>query len=130
MGVWFWVVKWLKCLILIGFYDMGYDKGFWWVKFRILLDFVGILMISVRWNFEESLWINQLIVIPGNIRLLLVFATPYTLKATVFLYFSVIEQTFYKIILDSQSRTYSNKCLNYNFIVFLKFIIDNHIVMW
>ena len=24
----FWVVKWLKCLILVGFDDMGYDKGF------------------------------------------------------------------------------------------------------
>ena len=23
----FWVVKWLKCLILVGFDDMGYDKG-------------------------------------------------------------------------------------------------------
>ena len=23
----FWVVKWLKCLILVGFNDMGYDKG-------------------------------------------------------------------------------------------------------
>ena len=22
----FWVVKWLKCLILVGFDDMGYDK--------------------------------------------------------------------------------------------------------
>ena len=32
---------------------------------------------------------NQLIVIPGNIRLLLVFATPYTLKTTVFLHFTV-----------------------------------------
>ena len=24
----FWVVKWLKCLILVGFDDMGYDKWF------------------------------------------------------------------------------------------------------
>ena len=24
----FWIVKWLKCLILVGFDDMGYDKGF------------------------------------------------------------------------------------------------------
>ena len=22
----FWVVKWLKCLILVGFNDMGYDN--------------------------------------------------------------------------------------------------------
>ena len=24
----FWVVKWLKCLILVGFDDMGYDNIF------------------------------------------------------------------------------------------------------
>ena len=39
----FWVVKWLKCLILVGFDDMGYDKGFGMWKFGILLDFVGVL---------------------------------------------------------------------------------------
>ena len=38
----FWVVKWLKCLILVGFDDMGYDKWFEGVEFGILLDFVGI----------------------------------------------------------------------------------------
>ena len=38
----FWVVKWLKCLILVGFDDMGYDKWFEWVEFGILLDFCGI----------------------------------------------------------------------------------------
>lgn len=27
LGFDFWVVKWLKCLILVGFNDMGYDKG-------------------------------------------------------------------------------------------------------
>nr|DAW05739.1 MAG TPA: hypothetical protein [Caudoviricetes sp.] len=75
------------------------------------------------------MWMNLLYGFQKRQAAVSVFATPYTLKATVFLYFSVIEQTFYKIILDSQSRTYSNKCLNYNFIVFLKFIIDNHIVM-
>ena len=37
----FWVVKWLKCLILVGFDDMGYDKWFEGVEFGILLDFVG-----------------------------------------------------------------------------------------
>ena len=37
----FWVCKWLKCLILVGFDDMGYDKWFGWVEFGILLDFVG-----------------------------------------------------------------------------------------
>ena len=41
----FWVWKWLKCLILVGFDDMGYDKWFEGVEFGILLDFVG--------NFED-----------------------------------------------------------------------------
>ena len=27
LGFDFWVVKWLKGLILVGFDDMGYDKG-------------------------------------------------------------------------------------------------------
>ena len=38
----FCVVKWLKCLILVGFDDMGYDKWFVMVEFGILLDFVGV----------------------------------------------------------------------------------------
>ena len=38
----FWVVKWLKYLILVGFDDMGYDKWFGGVEFGILLDFSGI----------------------------------------------------------------------------------------
>ena len=34
-------MKWLKCLILVGFDDMGHDKGFEGVEFGILLDFIG-----------------------------------------------------------------------------------------
>ena len=41
----FWVVKWLKCLILVGFNDMGYDNWFDELDFWILLDFVE--------NFED-----------------------------------------------------------------------------
>ena len=41
----FLVVKWLKCLILVGFNDMGYDKWFDELDFWILLDFVE--------NFED-----------------------------------------------------------------------------
>lgn len=37
----FWSVKWLKCLILVGFDDMRYDKGFGEGGIGILLDFVG-----------------------------------------------------------------------------------------
>ena len=36
----FCVVKWLKCFILVGFNDMGYDKWFDELDFWILLDFV------------------------------------------------------------------------------------------
>ena len=48
----FLVVKWMKCLILVGFDDMEYDNGFNELDFWILLDFVE--------NFEESMWMNQL----------------------------------------------------------------------
>ena len=41
----FLVVKWMKCLILVGFNDMGYDKWFDELDFWILLDFVE--------NFED-----------------------------------------------------------------------------
>ena len=41
----FLVVKWMKCLILLGFDDMGYDKWFDELDFWILLDFVE--------NFED-----------------------------------------------------------------------------
>ena len=47
----FWVVKWLKCLILVGFNDMGYDKWFGEWKIGILLDFVRILKIGKKVNF-------------------------------------------------------------------------------
>ena len=48
----FWVVKLGKCLILVGFDDMGYDKWFEGRRFGILLDFVGDLMIKEGWIFE------------------------------------------------------------------------------
>ena len=44
----FWVVKWLKCLILVGFDDMGYDKGFGMKKFGFCLILWGILKISTK----------------------------------------------------------------------------------
>ena len=44
----FLVVKWLKCLILVGFDDMGYDKWFGGVEFGILLDFVWFSKISTK----------------------------------------------------------------------------------
>ena len=44
----FCVVKWLKCLILVGFDDIGYDKWFgeWNLEFCLIL--LGILKISTR----------------------------------------------------------------------------------
>lgn len=45
-----------------------------------LVDFVGGFRDLWRLDFGVGVWTNQLIVIPRNIRLLLVFATPYTLK--------------------------------------------------
>ena len=41
-----------KCLILVGFDDMGYDKWFEGRRFGILLDLVGELMIKEGWIFE------------------------------------------------------------------------------
>ena len=38
----FWVVKWLKCLILVGFDDMGYDKGFGGGDLGFCLILLGI----------------------------------------------------------------------------------------
>ena len=42
----FWVVKWLKCLILVGFDDMGYDKWFDELDFGFCLILVGIFDIG------------------------------------------------------------------------------------
>ena len=44
----FWVVKWLKCLILVGFDDMGYDKWFGLGKLGFCLILLGILKISTK----------------------------------------------------------------------------------
>ena len=41
----FLVVKWMKCLILVGFDDMWYDNGFDELDFWIFIDFVE--------NFED-----------------------------------------------------------------------------
>ena len=44
----FWVWKWLKYLILVGFDDMGYDKWFDELDFGFCLILLGILKISTR----------------------------------------------------------------------------------
>lgn len=38
----FGVVKWVKALILVGFDDMGYDKGLERRESEILLNFLGV----------------------------------------------------------------------------------------
>ena len=48
----FWVVKWLKCLILVGFDDMGYDKWFGLGKLGFCLILVGIRRYRQGWIFE------------------------------------------------------------------------------
>ena len=44
----FLVVKWMKCLILVGFNDMGYDKGFDELDFGFCLILLRILKMSTR----------------------------------------------------------------------------------
>ena len=44
----FWVVKWLKCLILVGFDDMGYDNIFIWIKIEFCLILVGF------WRYRQG----------------------------------------------------------------------------
>ena len=44
----FLIVKWLKCLILVGIDDMWYDNGVRDGEIGILLDFVGFSKISAR----------------------------------------------------------------------------------
>lgn len=55
---------------------MGYDKGCLMGEIGFLVDFVGGFRDLWRLDFGVGVWTNQLIVIPRNIRLLLVFATP------------------------------------------------------
>lgn len=81
-------------LIFVVFDDMGYDKGRLMDEIGFWVDFVRGLGDLERLVFRVGVWTNQLIVIPGNTRLLLVFATPYTLKTTVFLHFSVDYRTY------------------------------------
>nr|DAK61740.1 MAG TPA: hypothetical protein [Bacteriophage sp.] len=45
------VWKWLKCLILVGFNDMGYDKWFEMVKLGFCLILLGILRIGRGLDF-------------------------------------------------------------------------------
>lgn len=92
MGVWFWVVKWLKCLILVGFDDIGYDKEFWWVEFWILLDFVGFWKL----DFWVGVWMNQLYGFQERQAADLVFATPYTLQLRYFYIFPWSNKCFIK----------------------------------
>lgn len=40
----FWVVRWMKCLILVGFDDMGYDMGYDMGLERLDLGFCLILL--------------------------------------------------------------------------------------
>ena len=54
----FWIVKWLKCLILVGFDDMGYDKGFGGGDLGFCLILLGIWWLRkdgfLSWCVDES----------------------------------------------------------------------------
>nr|DAR34529.1 MAG TPA: hypothetical protein [Bacteriophage sp.] len=52
MKVCFLVVKQGKCLILVGFDDMGYDKWFEMGKLGFCLILLGFLRIGEGWIFE------------------------------------------------------------------------------
>ena len=67
-------MKWLKCLILVGFDDMGYDKGFEGGDLEFYLILVEI--------FEVGVWMNQLNELLIFLRSVLVFATPSSLRKT------------------------------------------------
>ena len=55
---------------------MGYDKGFGMDEIGFWVDFVGGFRNLEELDFGVGVWMNQLIVIPGNIRFILVFAAP------------------------------------------------------
>jgi len=114
-------VKWLKCLILVGFDDMGYDMGLGredWVFWLILLEILEIRFLS--WCVKESaIWI------PGKTSCGSGFCHPLHPTTTVFYNFSVFG-------IDNSGLSEQNiieYLFEYNFIVFLKFIIDNHTYM-
>ena len=70
----FWVVKWMKCLILVGFDDIGYDKWFGGGDLGFCLILLGI--------FEVGVWMNQLNELLIFLRSVLVFATPSSFRKT------------------------------------------------
>lgn len=45
----FWIVKWLKCLILMGFDDMKYDKELIRMEWDFYLIFLGEMGIENFW---------------------------------------------------------------------------------
>ena len=57
----FWMVKWLKALILVWFDDIGYDMGFWIGNFGFCLVLLGIWEVRfLSWYVEESaIWISE-----------------------------------------------------------------------
>ena len=56
----FLVWKWLRCLILVGFNDIWYDKWFDELDFGFCLILLGILKIREWLDFLVGVWINQL----------------------------------------------------------------------
>ena len=47
----FWIVRWVECLILVSFDDMGYDKGFGGMNLGFCLILLGFNGLRVRLHF-------------------------------------------------------------------------------
>ena len=56
----FWVAKWLKCLILVGFDDMWCDNMLMWIRIGFYLVVVRFWKIVERLDFLVGVWMNQL----------------------------------------------------------------------
>ena len=84
----FWVVKWLKYLILVGFDDMGYDNVLIWIKIEFYLILFGF------WGYRQGKilkkvcgWISYRVCCISSQSSW--FFPPLHHKMTVFLHFSV-----------------------------------------
>lgn len=51
----FWMVKWLKALILVGFDDMGYDKGFEVEKLGFCLVLFGFVWFCLEFEIVNKI---------------------------------------------------------------------------
>ena len=108
----------LKVLILVGFDDMGYDKGFDGLDFGFYLILLEILRSWERLDFFS--WCIDEPAIPGikKQNTCSSFCHPHTHKTTVFIHFSVglmTEQMFDKI----RSGLFEQNIFEHTFVFYL-----------